>query len=105
MIFPYDSLYIQAVAYTTYFKLGAPVAKVTRRQESREVINKTPRKWTLKKSSPQPVTLLTVEIFFFFTKTERHIRVVGQNFFKRSFGVFSGHGESPKTFRQRSFSL
>ena len=29
VIFPYNSLYTQAVAYTTYFELGAPVLRLT----------------------------------------------------------------------------
>ena len=29
VIFPYNSLYTQAVAYTTYFELGEPVIKAT----------------------------------------------------------------------------
>ena len=33
-IFPYNSLYTQAVAYTTYFELGEPVSKTLRKINS-----------------------------------------------------------------------
>ena len=33
VIFPYNSLYTQAVAYTTYFELGEPVVRRAKREK------------------------------------------------------------------------